>query len=335
VNYIGSKKKLSGFILEVISTEVGELNDKIFCDLFAGTGIIGRVFSPYVKKVISNDIEKYGAVLNNAYLTHNDHELELINELNNLKPIKGFIYDNYTPGGGIKIVKEKEIVRMYFTDYNGAKIDAIRKQIENWRVKRVITQKQYYYLLSVLLEAADKVANVASVYGAYLKKFKASAIKEIILEPLDIKFNENNVVYNKDSNTLIREIEGDILYLDPPYNSRQYSANYHILNTIVLMDTFIPKGVTGLRSYERSLYCSKVTIEKTFEDLISYANFEYIFLSYNNEGLMSLETIKSIMSKYGEYKLEQVDYSRFKADSKRDHKAESTIEYLHILKKRS
>ena len=96
---------------------------------------------------------------------------------------------------------------------------------------------------------------------------------------------------------------------------------------------FIPKGITGLREYNRSSYCRKAEVHNSFEDLIKNANFQYIFLSYNNEGLMSENEVKNIMSKYGKYNIVKKEYQRFKADKNRKHKANSTYEYLHILKK--
>lgn len=160
--------------------------------------------------------------------------------------------------------------------------------------------------------------------------------------PFIQKVKRNNLkyctdeVFDMDSNELIKEINGDILYLDPPYNQRQYSANYHILNTITEYDDFIPKGKTGLREYNRSDYCKKQSVHESFEELIHHAQFQYIFLSYNNEGLMSEDDVKSIMSKYGSYKLITKEYQRFKADKteNRNHMADKTFEYLHVLEKR-
>lgn len=191
--------------------------------------------------------------------------------------------------------------------------------------------------MASLLECADKVANTASVYGAYLKNLKTSAQKELILQPAIFEISENpHQVFNVDSNILIHQIEGDILYLDPPYNSRRYGSNYHLLNTIAKYDNFIPKGKTGMRNYSKSLYCSKNFVENEFENLIKNANFRYIFLSYNNEGLMSVADVKTMMQKYGKYDLKEKDYQRFKADKtdNRNHKANFTTEYLHILEKR-
>lgn len=114
-----------------------------------------------------------------------------------------------------------------------------------------------------------------------------------------------------------------------------YGANYQLLNTIAKYDNFIPKGKTGLRSYEKSNFCSKTAVTKSFEELIKNAQFKYTFLSYNNEGLMSETEIHSIMSKYGKYNFITTDYKRFKADKEenRNHKAKFTTEYLHILEK--
>lgn len=138
-----------------------------------------------------------------------------------------------------------------------------------------------------------------------------------------------------DANRLISNIKSDILYLDPPYNHRQYAPNYHLLETISLYDNPPLKGKTGLRSYshQKSDYSTKSKVKKAFQELILAADTRYIFLSYNNEGLMSLEDIKSIMSLRGEYGVFTKKYNRFKSDKteNRNHIADSTTEYLHYV----
>ncbi len=333
MNYIGSKLKLSSWILEVVKAHVGDdLSQKVFCDIFAGTGIVGRTFKKEVREVIANDLEYYSYVLNKNYIENHkkiqDKE-QYIKELNDLPLIdSGFVYQNYCRGSGSG--------RQYFSDENGKKIDTIRTKIKQWKEQNTITDDIYYFLLASLLESADKVANTASVYGAYLKHIKKSASKELVLVGADFETNDNtHQVFNKDSNELIKHISGDILYLDPPYNHRQYSSNYHILNTISLYDKFTPKGKTGLPEYSRSDYCKKAKVKNSFENLIKNAKFKHIFLSYNNEGLMSGSEIKDIMIKYGKYSLQTKEYQRFKADKteSRSHKATKTYEYLHILSK--
>ncbi|MBR8461357.1 DNA adenine methylase [Campylobacter sp. faydin G-105] len=333
MNYIGSKFKLSSWLKQEICKVVGvDLSDKTICDIFAGTGCIGRAFKPFVKKVISNDIEPYSYILNKNYIGNYapiQNALNLISELNELTPIEnGFIYTHYC-----NIEKSG---RQYFSNENGKKIDAIRVKIQNLKDSLQIDDKAYCFLLASLIESADKVANTASVYGAFLKHIKKSATAMMTLRAAKFELSHNiHDVYCKDANELIKSIDGDILYLDPPYNQRQYGANYHILNTIALYDKFIPKGKTGLRDYTRSKYCQKSLVKSEFENLVKNAKFKYIFLSYNNEGLMSESDIRGILQRYGKYDLVKKEYQRFKADKtqNRNHKALNTTEFLHILEK--
>jgi adenine-specific DNA-methyltransferase len=302
--------------------------------MFAGTGIVGRTFKSEVKQVIANDCEYYSYVLNRNYIGNHTEiagKESYIEELNTLTPAeKGIVFNHYCLGGGAG--------RRYFSDCNGKKIDAVRQKIEAWKQSGKINDSLYYFLLASLLESADKVANTTSVYCSFLKHFEQSAQKELVLMPAQFIINDNgHKVFNMDCNALIRQIEGDILYLDPPYNNRQYGALYHLLNTIARYDRFEPKGKTGLREYGKSRFCYKGEVEQAFADLIENARFKYIFLSYNNEGLMPVETIRAIMKKYGKYDFAVTGYQRFKADKaeNRNYKADRTQEYLHILEKRN
>lgn len=345
MNYIGSKFSLLEFLKESIKDTLLKNNEKrspnemVFADLFAGTGCVGGYFKSLGYSIIANDIQYYSYVVT-KHMIENNGNLDkermslLISELNNIEGIKGFIYNNYTYEG----TEGQEFRRMYFSADNAKKCDAIRQKIEEWLKNQYINENEYYFLLGSLINSIDKCANTASVYGAYLKKFKASALKPMKLIPLPYTIGHVECkVYNEDINTLIKKVQGDILYLDPPYNERQYCSNYHMLETIAKNDNPTIKGKTGLRDYssQKSDFCVKAKVCDAFENLIKNANFKYIFLSYNNEGLMSLEQIKEIMSKYGDYSLYTQEYRRFKADSNRNNKATSTIEYLHCLVKRN
>ena len=332
MNYIGSKFTLSSFLEESIKETLKENNSKplsenIFCDLFTGTAAVSKIFKNQVNKIIANDKEYYSFVLAKNYIGNNKilkRKNQLIDLLNNLKPIKSKIFINYAPSGGNE--------RQYFSDYNAMKIDAIRLKIEEWKNNQFINDNEYFFLLASLLESADKVANTASVYGAFLKHIKKSAQKEIILKPTEFDCgNTKSLIFNEDANNIITKIKGDILYLDPPYNSREYGANYHLLNTIALYDDFTPKGKTGLREYNKSNWCKKDKVYKELETLIKSANFKFIFLSYNDEGLLSLKQIKEIFESQGKYSLKNKTYKRFKADNNRFNKKDETTEYLHIL----
>lgn len=352
MNYIGSKLSLLKFLEESME-KVVDKNCNIFCDLFAGTGIVGSYFKKKGYKIIANDIQYYSYVLNRHYIGNHkellfskllkeipklknieieDRKNFVCNYLSELKGKKGFIYKNYCLGG----TKDQKELRQYFSDENGMRCDAIRQKIENWKKEKLVSDNEYYFLIASLIESIDKKANTASVYGAFLKQLKKTAQNSLVLKPAELIINDqDHEVLNEDINTVIDKVKGDILYLDPPYNQRQYATNYHLLETIARYDNPNIHGKTGLREYqkEKSLYCSRVQVRKAFKDLILKAKTKYIFLSYNNEGIMSLEDIEEIMKLRGKYKCFTKEYGRFKADKteNRNHKANKTVEYLHSV----
>lgn len=333
MNYIGSKYSLMDFIKNTISEVVkAELGSAYrFADLFAGTGIVGSSYKAMGCEVTSNDIQYYSYVLNKHSIENvPDMDGSLLQYFNGLAGIDGFVYNNYCKGSGSG--------RNYFTDENGRKCDAIRMEIERMYKDGEIDSHLYYYYLASLINSIDKYANTASVYGAFLKHIKKSAGREFMLELLPVIDGPVGRVYNEDINHLITTISGDVLYLDPPYNVRQYCSNYHVLETIARYDNPVLSGKTGLRRDDalKSKFCSKRTIVNAFDRLIANAKFKYIFLSYNNEGLMPLDTIKEIMQQYGSYEFFTQEYRRFKADKdeNRNISAASTTEYLHCLIKK-
>ena len=326
MNYIGSKHRLLDFIERHIRQVMPKIDDAVFCDLFAGTGAVAGHFKNKVKTVIANDIEDYAYILNAHQLSEqiSARESQLLDILNQTDGKDGLFYTHYSQSGPGN--------RLYFSDDNARKIDGIRQQIQQWDQQGSISPSETISLLAHSLKALDKVANTASVYAAFLKTLKKTAQKPLILEQ-DIQTPSQTPaqVYQEDANTLISKISGDILYLDPPYNGRQYGNYYHILNTFICYDSFEPKGKTGLRPYYRSKYCQKKQVLETFQDLIKNAQFKTIFLSYNNEGLMSLSEIQDILSQFGEYHCFETIHTRFKADKNRAQLSPNTTEYLHCL----
>ena len=337
MNYIGSKVSILDFI-ETSIMDFTKEEGHIFCDIFAGTGVVGTRFKMLGYDVIANDFQYYSYVINKHYLENNNEipfsGLKKIGIkdpfifLNKQDSYRGFIYYNYTIEGSNE--------RQYFKEENAIKIDSMRDTIEKWYKKGLIKDNEYYYLITCLLEASDRVANTASVYEAFLKNLKRSAQNDIEIKPLPITIKKDTYskVYIEDSNRLIDEISGDILYLDPPYNGRKYSSNYHILETIAYGDYPMIKGKTGVRiDGVKSKYNSLNSVKDAFEDLIKKANFKYIFLSYNDEGIMSLDDIEAIMSKYGRYKRYEKNHKRYKANKDKEINKKTTIEYLHALEK--
>lgn len=353
MNYIGSKHSLLDFIektiLDFLPADFGQAErdgvPMVFCDMFAGTSAVGRHFKRLGYNIISNDLQYYSYVLAKHYIENSQEPAftglrqEGIDDpfvfLDSIEGKKGFIYENYSAEG----TRNGEFERLYFDDGNAMKIDAIRQKIEQWREEKNITSLEYFHLLASLLEAADRVANTASIYEAYLKKLKSSAQRPLTFSPLEtVEYQPRRqyYVFNKDANELVRQVKGDILYLDPPYNTRKYNTNYHILETIALYDNPEIKGKTGMRSDKSkySKYSAKREATAALNDLIKKANFSYIFLSYNDEGIISIDKIEEIMSTYGKYQRYEQNYRRFKADNQRDYARDFTVEYIHCVEKK-
>jgi adenine-specific DNA-methyltransferase len=322
LNYIGSKKTLIPFIEKVIDENISK-DDLIFGDLFAGTGIVGQTLSKKFR-IISNDIEYYSFVVNNAVLkcSYSEELQKKIDDLNKLEGKKGLISEEYS------LLGEKK--RMFFTNKNVMKADSIRIKIEE--LKDSITIHEYYFLLASLLVTLDKLANTTCVYGAYLKKWKKSALKEFILKPIHKNIvREGNIVYNKD----IMDIEDkfDIIYLDPPYNSRQYGGNYSPLNYIAKYDkTLKVKGKSGIvDGYFKSMFCRKASAKKEMEELLKRLKTRYLLISYNNEGIIKEKDFKEMLCKLGKVKLYKYSYKRYKSQVNDTKK--KVYEYLYFIDK--
>ena len=342
MRYIGNKTNLLNNINQVIKDNC-DGNEKIFCDLFSGTSSVARFFKNRYK-IISNDILYFSYVLQKATISNNeipsfeklknklniDNVLDYLESINiNRKKYKKFIYNNYSPNDNCE--------RMYLISDNAKRIDYIRNTIEKWKEERLISDNEYFYLLAALIEGVPFVSNITGTYGAYLKDWDKRAFKKFEMVRLNvINNNEENECYQEDANELIKEISGDILYIDPPYNSRQYLPNYHLLETIARYDEPKINGKTGIREYnkEKSNYCIRSKVYSQLEELISNAKFKHIIMSYNQEGMLKKEEIEHILKKYGNektYKLYQIPYKQYQ--NKLTQKREEHYEYIFYIKK--
>lgn len=342
MRYIGNKTNLLNNIKQVIEENCSG-NEEVFCDLFSGTSSVARFFKNKYK-IISNDILYFSYVLQKATISNNEipnfeklrNKLKVENILDyletteiDMKNIKTFIYDNYSPNDNCE--------RMYLTPENAKRIDYIRTNIEQWKKGELISENEYYYLLATLIEGVPFISNITGTYGAYLKKWDKRAFKRFEMIRLNVINNyQGNECYREDANELIKKISGDILYIDPPYNSRQYLPNYHLLETIARYDEPNINGKTGIRIYtrEKSNYCIKSKVYDELDELIKNAKFNHIIVSYNQEGILKKEEIEQILKKHGNentYKLYQIPYKQYQ--NKLTKKMEQHYEYLFYIKK--
>ena len=341
MRYIGSKANLLHEIRSVVESQAS--GSRVFCDLFAGTGVVGREFKTS-HKVISNDILYFAYVLNAA---HNGlpeqpdfktlskkigkDPIDYLNEISvseaDLQP-SDFMALSYSPAG--------ESGRMYLSIENAMKIDRIRQKIDHWHESGYISREESYYFLASLIEEVPSVSNTTGTYGAFLKHWDKRALKPIKLQHLQIAQSSNvNQIFNSDANELIHHISGDVLYLDTPYNGRQYSSNYHLLESLAKYDQPDLKGLTGTRVDKsgESSYCRKSSVYDSFDYLLENSRFSTTIISYSSDGLLSEEQLIELVTKHGDIStlnFRKIPYRRYKRTLNDER---NVLEYLIAISK--
>jgi len=267
--YLGNKYRLLPFINDVISKECGDFES--FADIFAGTGAVS---SAYTDKILyTNDI------LYSNYLCH----LTWFSD----EPFEASKIEKYIEFYNSDIPYEDNYMTQnfsdtYFSRKNCSKIGFIRENIENDFKDGKINTRERAMLITSLLYAIDKIANTCGHYDAYRKGAEfPESFTMCVPEPNE--HLKHNHCFNEDTNELVKTISADVVYIDPPYNSRQYCDAYHLIENIARWEKPEVFGVAKKmdRTALKSKYCTRSAPE-AFEDLIKNLKAKYIVVSYNN-----------------------------------------------------
>lgn len=325
MRFIGSKTLLLDHIKHIVDEKAPEAES--FCDIFSGTAAVARFFKQWYQ-VYSNDLLYFSYVLQRAtiendsipefsalketiggadpveYLKNKKEE-----ELEQLPRERRFFQNTYAPTGG----------RMYLNDENALRIDYARCQVEDWRKAGLLNENEYYYLVACIVEGIPFVSNISGTYGAYHKTWEKRSQK--CYEPYRLPVTSNgkdNHSYNEDGVELLKRLRGDVLYVDPPYNARQYLPNYHVLETAARYDYPKVRGVTGQREVPgpKSAFCMKKEVVPAFDRLLEHASFRHIILSYSTDGLMTEKEIEETMKRHGKpetFRIYEIPYRRYKS----------------------
>ena len=304
--FLGNKHKLLGFIEDIVNEKCNGFG--VFCDIFAGTGVVADRFNEKDIKIVANDFLASNYIPLRAFLgtteidfNETEKKIEL---LNNLEADS----DNYF---------SKHFGNTYFTLDNARKIGTIREKINE--IARDENEK--IVLITSLLYAVDKVANTVGHYDAYRKELDTIQPLRLLIQDFEAENNVNNEIYQQDANQLIRKINCDVLYIDPPYNSRQYSDAYHLLENLATWGKPLVYGKAKKmdRSHLKSNYCLK-SAPKAFADLIANSKCKHILISYNNTGeskdgrsnaRISDEQMINILKTRGDVDIFERDYKAF------------------------
>ena len=327
IAYLGSKATQADWISSYVSSVVGA-NARVM-DVFSGTGVVTAALKANGLSVIANDHLIWASHAARAMLFNDaaptfmglsvpngwldtDRYDSVLRYLNNLEPVEGFIPREYSPSGPAG--------RRYLTAENAGRVAAIRQQISDWSEQ--LTEAELSILVADLLVSVSSVSNTAGTYGSYLKRWKKSALSPLRLQRSPIvpsSLGTRHKVHCDDANRLVRTLDADAVYADPPYTKRQYAAYYHLLETIAAGDEPEISGSTGLRAWEHlaSPYCYRRHASSALEDLVSNSPGRHFFLSYSDDGQIHHSEIVDILGASGSVAVKEYYTRRYRSnDSK-------------------
>lgn len=297
MRYLGSKTLL----VEQIYTLVGPQPDgSVFCDPFGGIGTVGRYMKQQGLQVLSGDLLHFAHYFQKALIqldmppsfpkliAESDGDVELY--LNRLVTLHGWLIEEYC---------EK---RNFFTPDNAKHIQACINTIWHWRASHCIDEDEYAFLIASLIQSMDRVANTAGTYYAYLKHYHRKALQPFrfrFLQPTQGKHQCQCLL--EDANALVKQHKCQILYLDPPYNTRDYAKYYHLPETIARGEIPKPLGKSGvpIRHDERSPYIQRSKINEAFLDLLASSHSQIILFHYTDNGLLREQFIRDALFELG------------------------------------
>ena len=383
MRYIGNKTKLLPFLTSAIA-RLG-IAPGVAHDAFAGTAAVGRALKAAGWRVHSSDLMTYSYVMQRAYVVASrvdrfdalakaeplvrvlfaerglgparrsvvgadqgvaldpaDLAVSRIQAVadylaTGVPPIDGFFARSFGPAGG----------RMYFTDDNARRIDAARTTLHEWRERGLLTDDTFYVLLAAVIEGADRVANTAGVYAAYIKQWQPNALRSFgIVAEAPVPSRVRCVAHQADA-AQVAETLGpiDLLYVDPPYNTRQYAGYYHVPELIArgwFDDPVMLRGKTGLiaDAEQRSAWCSRREAPAALRSLLGATGARHVLVSYNSEGVIPDKAMRSILADAavdGRVKRFTRRYKRYRADSDREgrrYKSDEVRELLYYVRLR-
>lgn len=316
MRYLGSKTMLLGHIEQLTN----EYKKGIFCDPFGGIGTVGAFMKRKGFQVITGDILNFAHYFQCVLIVFDDknnffHLMQYLH-LRSLDELEAYL-SNITQSDGW-LIQEYALERQFFSTDNASHIQACIECIEKWYTESLINEKERIILLASLIDSFDKIANTAGTYYAYLKNLYRKAKKPFrfsLLHPIE---GPVGFAYKMDANDLVRQKKCDILYLDPPYNSRNYARYYHLPENVSMGIVPKPKGKSGVSQFQQknSAYNGRKATE-AFKELIQSADAKCIIFHYTDSGLIDMDEAKTALQKKGsrfeEYYFDCRKYTTIKA----------------------
>lgn len=331
VRYIGSKARVANEILSLAGHPTGGR----FVDAFSGTGAVAAAAASRGWAVAVNDSlpsavsMSVGAILGSGNVSFSalggyDRAVE---RLNAVEPFAGFIHGEYSPAS----LAHAGVERKYFTEANAAKLDAMRRAVDLWVQDDLIDAAEEHLLLADLMQAANSAANISGTYGCFLKDWTPSAKKSILVRPRQLPRRDTDYIATVRDVFDVKTSNTDTVYFDPPYTKRQYSAYYHVLETLHAGDSPVVHGVTGLRPWrsKASDFSYKSRALEALTRLINKTVATRMLLSYSNEGHVHQMQLMDALKGAGAVSVHAVrDIARYRPNSGASAAGRTVSEYV-------
>lgn len=353
IPYIGNKRRLLDLIGQAFEA-AGLLPGGMFLDAFAGSGVVSRFAKRRGLRVLCNDWEPYAEAINRCYIgcaeppaVRGKSYDAIINELNALPPVEGWITQHLCPDDDEQIDSSRD--RLFYMRKNGLRIDAIREQIAAWERKGDLTPEQHACLLAPLLYQACYVSNTSGVFKGFHNGWGGQTgtalyriASDLTLRPAIFHRGEPAINFREDATELARKLSDepvDFAYLDPPYNQHPYGSNYHVLNSITLWDAPpLPPKITGRgdkaairtdwRTLRRSRYNKSSEAAAEYDRLLQTLRSRWIATSYSTDGTIPLAELVASNVRRGRVQVLTKGYKRYRVSSQRFSAKPMNVEFI-------
>jgi len=298
--FLGCKRRLARWIADAIFAVAGR--PPTFLDGFCGTGAVGlEMLSRGVGSVTCVDNLRSNTLILEGMLSRPDPKRlhVALRHLNTVRPRSGYATRWYSD--------------TYFTRDNCMRIDAIRPRVDGLLDAGRIGPSERSALLASLLLACDRAANTVGQYDAYLKHLgsrpfeggrhlvDARVYQPLRLAPLRTIDAPGATVLTGDLLDLASRVDADIAYLDPPYTTRQYIDNYHVLENIARWQRPELSGKTRKfpRGRLKSPFSTRRGAAGAIAALLSALRARWITISYNSEGIVPIADLVALARCHG------------------------------------
>lgn len=303
IKYLGSKRLLLPSILEAVQDL---LPDGRVLDLFSGTSRVGKGLKEAGYAVVSNDNNRYAEVVARCHVAADaeDHlttMTPLLEELRHAPEHDGWFTETYCRKS------------RFFRPENGRRIEGMRRHIQAMD----LDPTREAILLVALMEAADRVDSTTGVQMAYLKRWAPRAHNDLELrepELLPRSAGGPCEAWCLDALEAARRFDGDLVYLDPPYNQHSYLGNYHIWETLVRWDEPEVYGVACKRvdcRDRRSPFNSKPAFADAIGAVLEALSGKRLLISFSDEGYLARPDLERMLGKHGQVEVREHAHPRY------------------------